>query len=185
MRGEETQLAGCVHPDDEERLFIFPGTHSKHVLVKNGWITDIKTYMTGEFFDILSKKSVLAVSVEEGDGLRNYKNNKSFEKGVADSTGSNLLHIAFWVRTNDLFDKLTKQENYYYLSGLLIGTELAEITGVMNKKITLVISEGMKQFYTTALKVQEIQEGKSSFAIENADMALIKGQLNIWNSLDK
>ncbi|MEO6452769.1 MAG: 2-dehydro-3-deoxygalactonokinase, partial [Ginsengibacter sp.] len=35
MRGEETQLTGCLHSDDEEdQIFIFPGTHSKHVSVK-------------------------------------------------------------------------------------------------------------------------------------------------------
>lgn len=36
MRGEETLLVGCVHDGEKERLFIFPGTHSKHVAVKNG-----------------------------------------------------------------------------------------------------------------------------------------------------
>ncbi len=35
MRGEETQLAGCEKVNDkEERIFIFPGTHSKACLVK-------------------------------------------------------------------------------------------------------------------------------------------------------
>ena len=31
------------------------------------------------------------------------------------------------VRTNQLFEKYSGEENYYYLSGLLIGNELSEI----------------------------------------------------------
>jgi 2-dehydro-3-deoxygalactonokinase len=182
MRGEETQLAGCVHPDEEERLFIFPGTHSKHIRVKNSQVADIKTYMTGEFFDILSRKSLLSVSVEEGEGLKSNNNNVSFGQGVTDSTRSNLLHAVFSVRTNDLFNKLSKQENYYYLSGLLIGTELRDVTESLHKKITLVVNEGMKQFYTTALKVLGVQEDERSLGIENADIALIKGQIKIWDN---
>src|SRR5690606_1274417 len=56
MRGEETQLAGCfLSPDThaEEQLFIIPGTHSKHIAVKEGRITGFKTYLTGEFFSLL------------------------------------------------------------------------------------------------------------------------------------
>ncbi|MDP4262411.1 MAG: 2-dehydro-3-deoxygalactonokinase [Bacteroidota bacterium] len=181
MRGEETQLAGAIRDKKEERLYIFPGTHSKHILVKNGRAIDFKTYMTGEFFDILSKRSILSGSVREGEGLNDHRNKKSFEKGVADSVQSNILHTSFLVRTNDLFHKLTREENYYYLSGLLIGTELNEVTRPWHIKITLVINESMKPFYVTALKIAGIPESENSFKIENADEALIKGQLAIWN----
>src|SRR5215469_4233274 len=125
MRGEETLLVGCIDENiREEQLFIFPGTHSKQVVVKDGIVVDFKTYMTGEFFELLSKKSILSNDVAEGNfsesGL------ESFKKGVKDSLHSNLLHSSFLVRTNHLFDKLSKQENYFYLSGLLIGAELKE-----------------------------------------------------------
>lgn len=184
MRGEETQLTGCLNGNDkDEQLFVFPGTHSKHILVKNGQVIDIKTYMTGEFFDILSKKSILSVSVEEGDGLINSNNRVSFEKGITNSAQSNLLHTGFLVRTNDLFGKSSKQENYYYLSGLLIGTELREVIKKVYKKITLVVNEEIKPFYITALKILGVEESKDSLIAENADMALIKGQLKIWKNL--
>jgi 2-dehydro-3-deoxygalactonokinase len=64
MRGEETQLAGCLRDEHGEQLFIFPGTHSKHVIVKNGKVVDLKTFMTGEFFALLSERSILSASVE-------------------------------------------------------------------------------------------------------------------------
>ena len=93
MRGEETQLTGCFHEvNNKEHLFIFPGTHSKHVVVKNETILDFKTYMTGEFFELLSSKSILATSVEKGKGLDNELNRKSFDEGLQASNKSNLLH---------------------------------------------------------------------------------------------
>jgi 2-dehydro-3-deoxygalactonokinase len=64
MRGEETKLIGCTVgvSNKNNHLFIFPGTHPKHVHVKNDKATAFKTYMTGEFFDLLSTKSILSVS---------------------------------------------------------------------------------------------------------------------------
>jgi 2-dehydro-3-deoxygalactonokinase len=57
MRGEETQLAGCEPGLNDERVFVFPGTHSKHVTVSKGMVTGIKSFMTGEFFELLGEKS--------------------------------------------------------------------------------------------------------------------------------
>ena len=65
MRGEEVQVAGCYDKDAAgKQLFIVPGTHSKHVMVEDGVITDFNTYMTGEVFALLSQHSILAASVE-------------------------------------------------------------------------------------------------------------------------
>jgi 2-dehydro-3-deoxygalactonokinase len=177
IRGEETQLAGCFHDDDLKHVFVFPGTHSKHVIVTKRKAVDFKTYMTGEFFELLSKKSILSLSIEDGLDFRHSKNAQGFKKGVTDSVTSNLLHNCFMVRTNDLFGKFTKRENYYYLSGLLIGTEMKEL---MNKKytsITLVSDETLLPFYETAFKV--LNKKKLVLHIQNADEALISGQLKI------
>ncbi len=174
MRGEETQLIGCDHDLTEERIFIFPGTHSKHVTVRKGLVVDVKTYMTGEFFELLSRKSILATSIQQGEGLIDKEN---FEKGVVESRHSNLLHNSFLVRTNNLFKKLTTQENYYYLSGLLMGTELGELVIDNKRQITLVASAEMRQLYTTAFNVLGLNEGKNNFQVEDPALALIKGQL--------
>jgi 2-dehydro-3-deoxygalactonokinase len=185
MRGEETMLVGCnVSNDERLQLFIFPGTHSKHIIVKDGLVTDFKTYMTGEFFDLLSKKSILTNSVQEGSGFQNIKCRESFAKGVSDSDQSNLLHTSFLVRTNNIFNEFTKEENYYYLSGLLIGTELRDIKEAIYQRITLVVNEAMKPFYITALQTLRVQNDNLIFESEDADMALIKGQIKIWNSFE-
>ncbi|MEP6949096.1 MAG: 2-dehydro-3-deoxygalactonokinase [Ginsengibacter sp.] len=177
MRGEETQLAGCLNDTNEEdQLFIFPGTHSKHVRVKDGKAVDFKTYMTGEFFDLLSKKSILSNVVEENSGLLNDANLKSFEKGVTDSLHANMLHSSFLVRTNYLLEKLSKEENYHYLSGLLIGTELEGLITI-TMPITIVSNELFIKSYSIALQKLGINEVK----YQDVGKAVIKGHSKIYD----
>jgi len=179
MRGEETPLVGCF-PGEREQVFIFPGTHSKHVTVKNGTIVDIKTYMTGEFFELLSVKSILSASVEKTLDLNNEKNKEAFEAGVKESLHSNLLHSSFNVRTNYLFHKLTPQENYHYLSGLLIGTEIKEIANG-DLDITLVCNPHLHSHYEIAFHL--VMNKTRSLKIQDADEAIVAGQLKISSRL--
>ena len=175
MRGEETQLAGCFN-DQEEQLFVFPGTHSKHVIVKNTKAVDIKTYMTGEFFELLSAKSILAPSVEKNADMSNEKSRKAFEAGIDESLHSNLLHGSFKVRTNNLFAKLAKTENYHYLSGLLIGSEIKEIAEG-GQDITLVSNSYLRSHYEVACN--RLLDKSSRLNIQNADEAMVRGQLKV------
>ncbi len=177
MRGEETQLIGAVNDNDkEEMLFIFPGTHSKHIKVKNGEGISVKTFMTGEFFELLSKKSILSNNVEETKEMLNVKNLENFGQGVADSLHSGLLHSSFLVRTNQLFNKLSKEENYCYLSGLLIGTELKELTNT-SIPFTIVSDETLLKLYNAAF--QKLGIGNIKYL--NAGRAIIKGHNKIFD----
>src|SRR6185312_14531588 len=131
IRGEETQLLGCVKDNVEclgNRLYIFPGTHSKHILVKGHQVIDFKTYMTGEIFSLLATKSILGNSVKTGARKTGIKSKRSFEKGLKAAIHGNILNEAFLVRTNDLFKKISKENNFYYLSGLMIGTEIKNLS---------------------------------------------------------
>ncbi|MCW3091130.1 MAG: 2-keto-3-deoxy-galactonokinase [Ferruginibacter sp.] len=173
IRGEETMLAGCVLPNDAEQLLIFPGTHSKHIRVKGGKVQDINTFMTGELFNLLSSKSILSNSVEKDSG--DSEADVFFIKGVKEGSASNLLNSIFHVRTNQLFKKMTAFENYHYLSGLLIGYELQEITKDQPVATTLVCGEGLKKTYLQALDVL----GLGATSCLDADEVLVKGQLQI------
>lgn len=55
-------------------------------------------------------------------------------QGVNDAINSNLLNVAFRVRTNNLFAKLSKKENFDYLSGLLIAAGLKELSRLLRRK---------------------------------------------------
>ena len=159
MRGEETQLVGCRFANAAEaQLFLHPGTHAKHVVVQHGQAISLKTYMTGEFFSLLAAKSILAASVEEGGQLAEGNNRAWFEKGVQASRQANLLHNAFLVRTNDLFKKSSKRENYFYLSGLLIGSECQELLVQLPARIILAGEDALVALYQAALQALGIAE---------------------------
>ncbi len=182
MRGEETQLIGCGAANvPGERVFVFPGTHSKHIIVRNGRAVDFKTYMTGELFGLLARQSILAGSVTAGPaaaaGLP-----AAFYAGVAAARESGLLHNAFLTRTNHLFDKYGKEDNYHFLSGLLIGEELRELLGHPRENgaafssrsfrpITLVASSPLREAYAAALA----RLGVGQPTVIDADEALVAG----------
>ena len=181
MRGEETQLIGCINPASapvKNRLFIFPGTHSKHIRVKGNQITGFKTYMTGELFDLLSNKSILKNSIET-TMLSEDNKLPAFIKGVRDAVAGNLLHSAFNTRINHLFDKLSKEENFSYLSGLLIGTELKDLL-TEDAKVTLISGAHLAPWYCRALDELGIQY---TFSTNMADSATVKGQIKIGRQL--
>jgi len=175
MRGEETQLAGCKKLNDKKRSYIFPGTHSKHILVKKGTVVSFKTFMTGEFFELLSKKSILSSSVSRGEKFSR-EDKRAFNAGVIEAQCSGILHSSFLVRTNQLLKKMEPGKNYYYLSGLLIGAELSEC--VTNKKatITLVAFGELRQLYMSAFKVLGLKENVRTI---DSTIALLRGQLLI------
>jgi len=168
MRGEETMLIGCDIRDDSGQLVIFPGTHSKHAIVKNKVLVSLKTYMTGEVFELLANKSILSKSVIKNESNQ-YK--KIFERGVKEGASGNLLNIIFYVRTSQLFKTLTPEENYHYLSGLLIGSELQQVSAA-NVKIHLVCGQELFDRYQFALQTLCIN---GDVQYSNADTALIKG----------
>lgn len=174
MRGEEVQLLGCaIEANDKQQVFIFPGTHSKHIIVENGQITSFQTYMTGEFFNLLSLNSILSKSISTENASEEF-NKPVFEKGVSDSLHTNLLHQSFMVRTNDIFQQLTKKENYWYLSGVLIGTELKDLFQTDIETITIVSEGRLARLYDSACYV--LNNGKK---VQSADVndALINAHI--------
>ncbi len=178
MRGEETKLIGCEIGDEkEEQLFIMPGTHCKHIVVQAGNATHFKTFMTGEMFSLLSTKSILAASVEETNTEQSTEDIASFKNGVREGASGNLLNSIFHVRTNKLFDKYTAKENYHYLSGLLIGTELKELIQKPYARITLVANQPLTFFYSQALGALGLTVNVHHI---DADEALVEGQCKLF-----
>jgi 2-dehydro-3-deoxygalactonokinase len=125
MRGEETEILGLYESlgvsAPPHAVAILPGTHSKHVEVRDGAIVGFRTFMTGEVFDLLSKQSVLRHSVDAGSELIP----EVFIEGVKASVEQPLLSQIFQVRTRQVLRKLDSASNTSFLSGLLIGSELA------------------------------------------------------------
>jgi len=169
MRGEESLLLGCDISDDYERIFIFPGTHCKHVFVKNKTGTTFQTYMTGEFFQLLAEKSILRHAVAKGP------DEKSFAEGIKAGSENNLLHDAFMIRTRQLLHHANPSSGYQFLSGLLIGAELSQLKK-NHYPVYVVCSEHLKQAYLTAL---ELMGFGSRIHYLDADKVLLKAHRKI------
>lgn len=122
MRGEETQLLGVLPMlGAGPHTICLPGTHSKWVRIEDGRIAGFRTHMTGEVFAVLKQHSILGRLMTEGAD-----DEAAFNAGVtrAGEPGG-LLHHLFGTRTRGLFDELPSASLASYLSGLLIGHELA------------------------------------------------------------
>ncbi len=178
MRGEETQLIGCFDENSSsDGYYIFPGTHSKHVEVERDKAISIQTFLTGELFELLSQKSILASSIEKNNDF-NSVHVEAFKKGIYKSLEDKFLHACFSVRTNEIFNKLSKKENYHFLSGLLIGTELKELND-KSEAVFIVGNAVLQNIYKIAL--QQISSHISILCL-NAEEAILKGQLKIYNN---
>lgn len=184
MRGEETQLIGLLAQLDasgvglNDALCIFPGTHSKHLCVENRQLVRFDTYMTGELFALMANQSILHDSVD----LTNLENPTggnvaAFRRGIDQSTSLMLLRSLFTVRTNQLFGKLTKTENAFYLSGLLIGAELNHLIGLDNGPIVLCSDRKLAVFYELGLNELNVAHRLLKIPIELVNQAASVGQL--------
>jgi len=181
MRGEETQLVGCMLKDQAgEQLFIHPGTHSKHIVVKNGKAVSFNTYMTGELFSLLSRESILASSVKQGGDLQDPENLASFKMGVRHAAAGNLLHLLFMVRTNGLFRKFTPEQNSFYLSGVLIAAELASFPADFKGRVILAGEDVLVTAYQKAIEVMEIKKRILGLTIMNAEEITVRGQYQVF-----
>ncbi|MCM8536414.1 MAG: 2-dehydro-3-deoxygalactonokinase [Lentisphaeraceae bacterium] len=174
MRGEEAEIIGYFQLDEykdfsENATVVIPGTHSKHVHVENNMITDFKTYMTGELFDLLCTHSVLKFNVSR---KKSTTISEAFIDGVKKGGDSTLLNSLFSVRTNDLFKVHSQVENADFLSGLLIGNEIRALKD-QTSKIMLYAKGQLLEMYKAAMQVMGM--GESLLCINSAKVASISG----------
>jgi 2-dehydro-3-deoxygalactonokinase len=185
MRGEETQLIGCIADNSDAAaagIFIFPGTHSKHIQVKDGQALNFQTFMTGELFELLRRHSILKDAVAGEEDASPSGLNDSFHEGVRAGAKENLLHAAFTVRTNQLFGRYSGAANRDYLSGLLIGSELQTLAHT-NEQIYLCGGAHLEERYAAALEVLGLSQRSTVFAAQWIEEAVIRGQHIIFNHL--
>jgi 2-dehydro-3-deoxygalactonokinase len=122
MRGEETQIFGALADASGEReVIVLPGTHSKWALVGARTIERFATFMTGEIYAVLREHSILGRLADDGSDP------EALALGVRASLreGAALSHDLFSARTLALTGELASSGVADYLSGLLLGAEIA------------------------------------------------------------
>ena len=136
MRGEETQIFGALGDstaggnDGQHELIGLPGTHAKWVVVRGSRIERFHTFMTGEVFAALREHTILGRTMVTPDRM----DTEAFLRGVNNARlkgQAGVLATIFSTRTLGLTGQLAGQQQPDYLSGLLIGHELAGLDAVL------------------------------------------------------
>ncbi len=131
MRGEETELIGLLASGADaclarDAFVLLPGTHSKLVEVRAGALRSIRTFLTGELFEVLARHSLLHASVvwPLPVSLDDSAARAAFQAGLDTVREEGLSESLFRVRTRTVLGGEANAGNGWFLSGLLIGAEL-------------------------------------------------------------
>ncbi|MBC9245294.1 2-dehydro-3-deoxygalactonokinase [Paracoccus sp. 11-3] len=155
MRGEETEIIGHIAASGvSEGRFILPGTHNKWAQVQDGKLTAFRTVMTGEVFQLLSEHSILGRLIQQGA-----PSPAAFLRGLqAGAADGPLLGRIFSARSLALMDRLAATEVADYLSGLLIGDEVAHsVTEDAQRTVTIIGRGDLAERYLMALQTKGIE----------------------------
>ena len=159
MRGEETQIAGTIAAAVSRRqVVLLPGTHSKWAIVGPEGIETFATFLTGELYAVLREHSILGRLAVAG------ADDAALERGIRHSlrAGAALLHDLFAARTLALTGALAPEGVADYLSGLLLGAEVAAARawlagrGLAGAAVTLIGDAALCERYRRALAVSGI-----------------------------
>lgn len=144
MRGEETQILGAMmnQPTNGQSLVCLPGTHSKWAKMRNGELLSFKTFATGELHALSVDKSIYA-----GLTAANPFDETAYCLGLETSEDRALLNHLFQVRSRVLVDDMSSKEAYWFLSGVLIGSEIRSI-GSDVADLTLIADGELRRLYT-------------------------------------
>ncbi|WP_433693531.1 2-dehydro-3-deoxygalactonokinase [Herbaspirillum seropedicae] len=157
MRGEETQVIGALQQQRQSELLIgLPGTHSKWVRVVEGRIEHFDTFMTGEVYGALCGHTILGRTMHKPD----VPDDAAFVRGArvaqAPQGQAGVLSNIFSSRTLGLTGELAPEAQPDYLSGLLIGHEIAALKSLypaQQAPIVLIGDAGLCRRYRLALEL--------------------------------
>ncbi|MEC5404805.1 2-dehydro-3-deoxygalactonokinase [Paraburkholderia sp. MPAMCS5] len=156
MRGEETQIFGALGQDagdtnsGQRALIGLPGTHAKWAMVQAGRIERFHTFMTGEVFGALREHTILGRTMVTPDR----PDSEAFLRGVniARNKGqAGLLATVFSSRTLGLTGELSREQQPDYLSGLLIGHELAGLEALLEQQQSSLAGQSLRLIGNEAL----------------------------------
>ncbi len=149
MRGEETQLLGARMLSSSS-IYVMPGTHSKWVQVDAQQIHDFRTVMTGELHHLLLRYSLVGADLPEQE-ISADAFTAGLTRGLATPV---ILPQLFEVRASHVLGSLPREQVSEFLSGLLIGAEVASMSDqfAARQTITLVAGSALISRYREAFR---------------------------------
>ncbi|TPG55600.1 2-dehydro-3-deoxygalactonokinase [Ewingella americana] len=176
MRGEETQLAGAF-TECPASLYLMPGTHSKWVEAEGSLVRDFRTAMTGELHHLLMNHSLIGKGLPEQQPAADVFR-LALETGYSHPEITGRL---FEIRAAHVLNRLDKTAVSDWLSGLLIGSEVAQMLGHFGRHhhITVIGNPQLTERYAQALALAGIH-----WQALDGDQAFQSGIRSIVNAMD-
>ncbi len=198
MRGEETEILGIFADGRhariaEDGLVVLPGTHSKQVRLHHRQLTGFRTYMTGELFDVLSAHSLLRASVQRADGvscatLSETASRDAFAAGVREASVHGLAGSLFQTRVRTVLQSVPPVVNRWFLSGLLIGSEVADLAArEWDAPMVLAAAQPLHAAYCLAFEILGLKNKLTVVPPEEMALASVRGHrvlLAAWAKTD-
>ncbi len=152
MRGEEVQVFGALAESGRyDATLCLPGTHNKWVRVEGGRLMDFVTAMTGEVYRVMCDHSILGALIQEEAP----HDVAAFSRAItASGNPRGLLSHLFELRADGLFGTTPEEAQASYLSGLLIGHEIRDLSPDFTESgevVLLVGSDLLSGIYGQAL----------------------------------
>lgn len=138
MRGEETQVLGVLATlagaaQVQPLLIGLPGSHSKWVQVVDGSIVHFDTFMTGEVYAALCAHTILGRTMQRSEAFAVDAFDRGLQVALSADGAAGPLSTIFSTRTLGLTGQLDASAQGDYLSGLLIGHELATLAALQRR----------------------------------------------------
>ncbi|WP_027800104.1 2-dehydro-3-deoxygalactonokinase [Paraburkholderia dilworthii] len=184
MRGEETQIFGALGQDardadsSKRALIGLPGTHAKWVVVQAGRIERFHTFMTGEVFGALREHTILGRTMVTPDR----PDSEAFLRGVNiahDKGQAGVLATVFSSRTLGLTGELSREQQPDYLSGLLIGHELAGLEAVLKQQQDSLAGQSLRLIGNEAL-CERYRVALAQFGCTQAELVKHATERGLW-----
>jgi 2-dehydro-3-deoxygalactonokinase len=182
MRGEETQIVGALASDAiagaARTLVGLPGTHAKWAVVQGERIESFHTFMTGELYAALRDHTILGRTMTEPAA----PDTQAFLRGVTVAKHAHragLLATIFSTRTLGLTGSLSSDQQPDYLSGLLIGHELAGLAALLESRGTELAKEVPRLIGSAAL-CERYRLALTEFGCARASVVESAAENGLW-----
>ncbi|MGN6231796.1 MAG: 2-dehydro-3-deoxygalactonokinase [Trinickia sp.] len=182
MRGEETQIVGALASDaiagSARTLVGLPGTHAKWAVVQGERIESFHTFMTGELYAALRDHTILGRTMTEPAA----PDTQAFLRGVTVAKHAHragLLATIFSTRTLGLTGSLPADQQADYLSGLLIGHELAGLAALLEARGAQLATEAPRLIGSAAL-CERYRLALAEFGCVRANVVEAAAENGLW-----
>ncbi|WP_233832136.1 2-dehydro-3-deoxygalactonokinase [Paraburkholderia sp. ZP32-5] len=203
MRGEETQIVGALseHASDANSasaangaggtsaaskpaapntrsLIGLPGTHAKWAVVDAGRIERFHTFMTGEVFAALREHTILGRTMVTPDR----PDTAAFLRGVniaREKGQAGMLATVFSTRTLGLTGELSSEAQPDYLSGLLIGHELAGLDALLAQQQSSLARQSLRLIGNDAL-CERYRAALAQFGCTQVELVKHATERGLW-----